>query len=77
MQKKDKSSLKLILNVPGTAPGKLFMAWPNNDTGHWNIFFAMSSNGGKTMSKTIMLSTPNKGNVIDQNTSIPTNANNV
>ena len=37
--------------------------------------------GGKTISKTIsktsMLSTPNKGNVIDENTSIRASGNNV
>jgi hypothetical protein len=45
------------------------MAWPNNDTGHWNVFFAKSADGGKTL-KTIMISGPNKGHTVDQNTQI-------
>jgi hypothetical protein len=53
------------------------MTWANNDTGHWNVFFAESSDGGRTMSKTIILSTPNKGHVIDQNTSLTANGNSV
>jgi hypothetical protein len=52
------------------------MAWPNNDTGHWNVFFAKSSDGGKTL-KTVMISAPNKGNTIDQNTEIAASGNNV
>jgi hypothetical protein len=40
------------------------MAWPNNDTGHWNVFFAKSSDGGKTL-KTIIISAPNKGHTVD------------
>lgn len=51
-------------------------AWPNNDTGHWKVFFAKSSDDGKTISET-MLSTPNKGRDIDQNTSIEASGNNV
>jgi hypothetical protein len=52
------------------------MAWPNNDTGHWNVFFAKSTDGGKTL-KTIMISAPNNGNTIDQNTEIAASGNNV
>ena len=52
------------------------MAWPNNDTGHWNIFFAKSTDGGKTL-KTITLSAPNKGNTINQNTEISASGSNV
>jgi len=52
------------------------MAWPNNDTGHWNVFFARSTDGGKTL-KTVMISAPNKGNTIDQNTEIAASGNNV
>ena len=45
------------------------MAWPNNYTGHWNVFFAKSIDGGKTL-KIMMISAPNKGHTIDQNTEI-------
>ena len=49
---------------------------PNNDTGHWNIFFAKSTDGGKTL-KTIMISAPNKGNTINQDTEISASGSNV
>jgi hypothetical protein len=48
----------------------LYKSWPNNDTGAGNVFVAKSSDDGKTFSKTIVSSTPNKEGVIDQNTSI-------
>jgi hypothetical protein len=51
------------------------MAWPNNETGHWNIFFAKSTDGGKTL-KTI-ISAPNKGNTINQSTEISASGSNV
>jgi hypothetical protein len=54
----------------------LYMAWPNNDTGHWNIFFAKSTDGGKTL-KTMMISAPNKGKTIDQITEIAASGSNV
>ena len=59
-----------------TSGNNVFMAWPNNDTGHWNVFFAKSTDGGKTL-KTMMISAPNKGNTIDQNTEIAASGNNV
>lgn len=46
-----------------------YMAWPDNNTGHWNVFFAKSTDGGKTF-KTTLISAPNKGNTTDQNTEI-------
>jgi hypothetical protein len=70
------------VNVPGlgvpiaTSGNSLYMAWPNNDTGHWNVFFAKSSDGGKTL-KTMMISAPNKGNTVHQNVQISASANNV
>ncbi|MDP9289463.1 MAG: hypothetical protein M3P08_14880 [Thermoproteota archaeon] len=74
----DKSIPSLLLKIPGSsARGELYMAWPNNDTGHWNVFFAKSADGGKTVSKPIMLSTPNKGHIINQNTSVALNGKNV
>ena len=59
-----------------TSGSNVFMAWPNNDTGHWNVFFAKSTDGGKTL-KTMMISAPNKGNTIDSNTQISASGNNV
>jgi hypothetical protein len=46
------------------------MAWTNNDTGQWNVFFLKSSDGGKTIARNIMLSAPNNGNTVDQNVQI-------
>jgi hypothetical protein len=54
----------------------VYMAWPNNDTGHWNVFFAKSIDGGKTL-KTMMTSAPNKGHTIDQNTQISASGSNI
>jgi hypothetical protein len=59
-----------------TSGNNVFMAWANNDTGHWNVFFAKSTDGGKIL-KTLMISAPNKGNTIDQNTEIAASGNNV
>ena len=59
-----------------TSGSNVYMAWPNNDTGHWNVFFAKSTDGGKTL-KTMMISAPNKGNTIDQNTEIAASGSNV
>lgn len=60
-----------------TSGNNVFMAWPNNDTGHWNVFFVKSSDGGKTFAKNIMLSAPNKGHVVDQNVQISASGSNV
>jgi hypothetical protein len=48
----------------------VYIAWNNNDTGHWIVFFVKSADGGKTFGKNILLSAPNKGHVIDQNVRI-------
>jgi hypothetical protein len=57
--------------VPMAATGNntVFMAWTNNDSGHWNVFFAKSTDGGKTL-KTKMISSPYKGHVVDLNTEV-------
>ncbi|MDQ6865474.1 MAG: hypothetical protein M3044_16810 [Thermoproteota archaeon] len=52
------------------------MEWANNDTGHSNVFFAQSTDGGKTL-KIMMISTPNSGNTTDQNTEIAASGSNV
>lgn len=74
----DKSTPNLLLKIPGsTTRGELYMAWPKNDTGHWSIFFAKSPDGGKTVSKPIMISTPNKGHIINQNASVSLSGKNL
>ena len=59
-----------------TSRNNLYMAWPNNDTGHFNVFFAISTDGGKTL-KTMIISAPNKGHTVDLNTQISASGSNV
>src|SRR5712692_954542 len=67
-----------LVNAPiATSGNNIYTAWPNNDTGHWGVFFAKSMDGGKTLGQTIMLSAPNKGNVVDQNVDTAASGNNV
>jgi hypothetical protein len=67
-----------LRSVPvATSGSNVYMAWPNNDTGHWNVFFAKSTDGGKTFTKNIMLSAPNKGHVVDQDIQIAASGSNV
>jgi hypothetical protein len=65
------SVLAVLLAAPVDVSGSnMYVVWPNNDTGHWNVFFAKSTDGGKSIQNTIILSAPNKGHTIDQNTGI-------
>jgi HJR/Mrr/RecB family endonuclease len=59
-----------------TSANNLYMAWTNNDTGHYNVLFAKSSDGGKTL-KTMMISAPDKGHSVDFNTQISASGSNV
>lgn len=72
------SFLVVRAGVPIAATGNntVFIAWTNNDTGHWNVFFAKSTDGGKTL-KTMMISSPNKGHLVDLNTKIAASGSNV
>ena len=80
------SALAVLLgerSVPGlgapiaTSGNNVYTAWPNNDTGHWGVFFAKSIDGGKTLGKTLMLSAPNKGSVVHLNVDIAASGSNV
>src|SRR5712691_3607215 len=70
-------------SVPGlgapiaTSGNNIYVAWPNNDTGHWGVFFTKSIDGGKTLGKTITLSAPNKGNIVNQNVDIAASGSSV
>ncbi len=55
-----------------TSANNVYIAWNNNDIGHWNVLFVFS-----TFSKNIMLSAPNKGHVIDQNVQITASGSNI
>jgi hypothetical protein len=66
-----------FLDVPVAIFGNnLYMVWPNNNTGHWNVFFVKSIDGGKSLNTTI-ISAPNRGHIIDQNTQISASGSNV
>jgi hypothetical protein len=74
----DETSAVAILKVPiSTSGNNVYMAWPNNDTGHWNVFFAKSVDGGKTFENTVILSPPNKGHTINQNVEIAASGSDV
>jgi hypothetical protein len=75
VQKGGKSVLERAVPI-ATEANNVYLAWTNNDTGHWNVFFAKSTDGGKTL-KTMMISAPNKGHTIDQNTQISASGSNV
>lgn len=60
-----------------TSGNNVYIAWNNNDTGHWNVFFIKSSDGGKKFAKNIMLSVPTKGHVVDLNVQIAASGSNV
>jgi hypothetical protein len=56
--------------LEGYRASHVHVAWNNNDTGHWNVFFAKSTDGGNTL-KIMMISTPQiKEHTIDQNRKI-------
>jgi hypothetical protein len=55
----------------------VYTAWPNNDTGRLNVFFAKSNDYGNTFSKTMIISSPNPGNVSHENVNIAASENNV
>jgi hypothetical protein len=66
-----------LIEVPmATSGNNVYMAWVNNDTGYCNVFFGKSTDGGKSL-KTTIISAPNKGHVIDQDTQISASGNNV
>jgi hypothetical protein len=47
--------------------GNIYLAWISNDTGHSNVLFAKSTDGGRTFSKTIFLNSPNTGKIVNAN----------
>ena len=72
------SADQFVVKAPIAISGNnVYTVWPNNDTGHWGVFFAKSTDGGKTLGKTIMLSALNKGNIVDQNVDISASGSNV
>ncbi len=66
-----------VLLAPISSSGNsVYVAWTNNDTGHWNVFFAKSIDGGKSL-KTMIISAPNKGSTVDQNAEIYSSGQNI
>ena len=70
-------SVRKVAAPVATSGNNIYVAWPNNDMGHWGVFFAKSTDGGKTLSKTMMLSAPNKGKVVDLNVELAASGSNV
>jgi len=53
-------------DAPIAASGNIvYIAWSNNDTGHWNVLFTKSNDDGKTFLKTMIISSPNKDHIIN------------
>ena len=72
------SADQFVVKAPIAISGNnVYTVWPNNDTGHWGVFFAKSIDGGKTLGKTLMLSAPNKGSVVHLNVDIAASGSNV
>jgi hypothetical protein len=70
-------SVRKVAAPVATSGNNIYVAWPNDDMGHWGVFFAKSTDGGKTLSKTMMLSAPNNGRVVDLNVDIAASGSNV
>jgi len=49
---------KVQMREPSSASSgnNMYVAWTNNETGHWQVFFARSTDSGKTFDKTVALS---------------------
>ena len=55
-----------VIGAPlATSDNNVYMAWPSNSTGHWNVLFAKSADAGKTFKTLYVLSSPNNGKTAD------------
>jgi hypothetical protein len=70
-------SVRKVAAPVATSGNNIYVAWPNDDMGQLGVFFAKSTDGGKTLSKTMMLSSPNNGKVVDLNVDIAASGSNV
>jgi hypothetical protein len=76
-QEKNDCCVPILLAPISATADNVYMAWTNNDTGHWKVFFAKSGDGGRTF-KTIVLSAPSvTGHVVHENTEIATSGSRV
>lgn len=67
----------ILLAPISTSGNNVYIVWSNNDTGHWGVFFAKSTDGGKTL-KTKLLSAPNANrHIVNQNAEITTSGSSV
>jgi hypothetical protein len=64
----------LLAPMSTSSEGNLYIVWPDNKTGNWDIFFVKSSDGGRTFDLPINLSNDPH---FSGNPSIITNNNNV
>jgi hypothetical protein len=69
-QEKNDCCVPILLAPISATADNVYMAWTNNDTGHWKVFFAKSGDGGRTF-RTIVLSPPGvMGHVVHENAEI-------
>ena len=69
-QEKNDCCVPILLAPISATADNAYMAWTNNDTGHWKVFFTKSDDGGRTF-RTIVLSAPSvTGHVVHENTEI-------
>lgn len=76
-QEKKDCCVSILLAPISATPDNVYMAWTNNDTGHWKVFFGKSNDGGRTI-RTIVLSPPGiTGHVVHENAEIATSGRSV
>ena len=67
-----------ILLAPISASGNdVYIVWTNNGTGHWGVFFAKSTDGGKTFKNSILSVPIANGHVVNQNAEITSSGSSV
>jgi hypothetical protein len=69
-QEKNDCCVPILLAPISTTADSVYMAWTNNDTGHWKVLFAKSGDGGKTFRTLVLNASSNTGHVVHENTEI-------
>ncbi len=63
--------------LTATSGKNVYMTWPSNSTGHWNVLFAKSTDAGNTFKTLYTLSSPNTGKTADFGTNIGASGSNI
>ena len=63
--------------LTATSGKNVYMTWPSNSTGHWNVLFAKSTDAGITFKTLYILSSPNIGKTADFGTNIGASESNI